>query len=94
MSTKTLKLFATLRDLTGTKEVDVNFEAGQTVRQLVASILDKHPTLGNAMLNDDGTLSGAVQILVHGRNIEWLNGLDTTIREEDIISLIPPSAGG
>ena len=94
MSTKTLKLFATLRDVAGAKELSVNFEEGQTVRQLVSSIQTTLPKLGDLILNADGTLSEAVQIFVHGRNVMWLNGLDTTIRNEDIITLIPPSAGG
>ena len=94
MSTKTLKLFATLRDVAGAKELSVTFEDGQTVRQLVSSIQMALPTVGDLILNEDGTLSGAVQIFVHGRNVVWLNGLDTTIRDEDIITLIPPSAGG
>ena len=94
MSTKTLKLFATLRDLAGTKEVSIAFQDGQTVRQLVSTIQTAVPQVGELMLNEDGTLSDAVQIFVHGRNVIWLNGLDTTIRDEDIITLIPPSAGG
>jgi molybdopterin converting factor small subunit len=32
--------------------------------------------------------------MVHGRNIHWLNGLDTLVRESDQIVLMPPSAGG
>ncbi len=94
MSTKTLKLFATLRDLAGTKEVSIAFQDGQTVRQLVSTIQTAVPKVGELILNEDGTLSDAVQIFVHGRNVIWLNGLDTTIRDEDIITLIPPSAGG
>ena len=91
---KTLKLFATLRDLAGARELTVPFKDGQTVRDLVRSINKANPVLGEEMLTVDGELTGTVHILVHGRNIIWLQGLDTLIRESDIVVLIPPAAGG
>ncbi len=39
-------------------------------------------------------LTGQVHILVNGRNIMWLQGLDTPISEADNVVLIPPVAGG
>ena len=92
--TKTLKLFATLRDLAGVKTIDVPFADGQTVRQLVADIEVACPQLADEIVGSDGELTGQVHILVHGRHIQWLDGLDTTIQESDIVALIPPSAGG
>lgn len=91
---KTLRLFATLRDLAGQKEITVPFEDGQTVRQLIADIEAVMPHLAGEIMKPDGEMTGLVHILVHGRNIEWLNGLDTTIRASDDIVLMPPTAGG
>ena len=72
----------------------VPFEDGQTVRDLIESIHGVNPVLGEKILAADGRLTGAVQILVHGRNISWLQGLDTPISEDDVVVLLPPSAGG
>lgn len=91
---KTLKLVATLRDIVGARELTVPFEGGQTVRELIQSIAEVSPALGDEIITGDGELTGTVHILVHGRNIVWLEGLDTTVREEDAIVLIPPAAGG
>lgn len=91
---KTLKLFATLRDVVGAKEISVPFEEGQTVRDLMQAINDKHPVLGEQILTDDGQLTGLVQVLVRGRNISWLQGLDTSVSRDDVVILLPPSAGG
>ncbi|MCS6837035.1 MAG: MoaD/ThiS family protein [Anaerolineae bacterium] len=91
---KHIKLFAMLRDIAGTKELIVPFTPGQTVRQLTQDIAAACPALGEKMLTPDGELSGLVHVLVHGRNVQWLQGLETPIREEDQITLIPPSAGG
>jgi len=91
---KPIKLFATLRDIANTKELLVPFTPGQTVRQLTQDIATACPPLGEKMLTPDGELSGLVHILVHGRNVQWLQGLETTIQADDLLTLIPPSAGG
>lgn len=92
--TKTLKLFATLRDLAGAKTIDVPFEDGQTVRQLLADIRTICPPLADEIINQNGELTGAVHILVHGRHIHWGDGLDTVIKTEHQVVLMPPTAGG
>ena len=91
---KTLKLLATLRDVAGSKNITVPFEEGQTVRELLQAINDLNPELGAKIVTDDGQLTGLVHILVHGRNITWLQGLETPIDQNDVITLLPPSAGG
>ncbi len=91
---KTIKLFATLRDITGKKTLTVSFEEGQTVRKLISDLSTLEPALHNEIVDENGEMTGLVHVLVHGRNIDWLNGLDTTIRAEDQIVFMPPSAGG
>ncbi|MDX1992575.1 MAG: ubiquitin-like small modifier protein 1 [bacterium] len=91
---KTVRLFATLRDIAGTKEIQIPFRDGQTVRELLSDVTVLHPKLGTAIVHPNGELTGLVHILVHGRNIYWLDGLDTTIREDDQLVFLPPSAGG
>ncbi len=91
---KRLKLFATLRDLAGAKEIFVPFDHGQSARELIEAIKVVNPALGSQILDSAGNMTGVVHILVEGRNIEWLKGLDTMIREKDEVILIPPVAGG
>ncbi|MGF1506197.1 MAG: MoaD/ThiS family protein [Chloroflexi bacterium] len=90
---RTIKLLATLRDVAGTSRLDVPFDTG-TVHDLTAAISRVSPALAGEMLDDHGNLSGLVHIFVNGRNIEWLNGMDTVIEEGDSLTLIPPTAGG
>lgn len=91
---KTIKLFATLRDLTGKKTLTVPFQDGQSVRDLLRDVEQLEPELHAKMVNEDDELTGLVHILVHGRNVEWLEGMDTIITERDILTFLPPSAGG
>ncbi len=92
--TKTLKLLGPLREITGSKEITVPFEDGQTVRKLLEDISTLEPTLHEEIMTAEGAATGLVQILVHGRNIEFRQGIDTPIKDSDIVTLLPPSAGG
>lgn len=94
MTTKTIKLFATLRDLTGVKQIEVPFRDGQTVRELIHSVRRVSPPLAEKMVNERGELTGLVHVLVDGRNVEWLDGLDTLIQDGDTLVFLPPAAGG
>ncbi len=91
---KTIRLFATLRDVAGAKEVTIPFSDGQTVREMLAAVAEAYPALGAKILDPQGELTGLVHVLVHGRNVMWLEGLETVVRESDLIVLLPPSAGG
>lgn len=91
---KKIRLFATVRAEVGEKYITVPFESGGTVRDLIDQIIARYPTLGGKMLDEAGELTSAVHVFVHGRNIEWLDGLDTVITESDEVFLMPPTAGG
>ncbi|MEO1290914.1 MAG: MoaD/ThiS family protein, partial [Chloroflexota bacterium] len=60
----------------------------------VCHMTDIMPELGHEILDETGELTGLVHVMVHGRNIHWLDGLDTTIKSSDQLVLMPPSAGG
>ncbi len=94
MLEKTLRLYSTLRDAVGAKEIVIPFQDGHTVRDMIEVIGRMNPTLRAKIVNETGELTGLVHILVHGRNITWLQGLDTVVSEQDEVVLLPPSAGG
>ncbi len=90
----TVKLLASLRDIAGSKELAVPFESGGTIRDLIQAIGEINPEIRAKIVNEEGKLTDAVQILIAGRNIKWLDGMDTVIDSEQNITLIPPVAGG
>ncbi len=94
MLEKRLRLYSTLRDAVGAKELVIPFEGIHTVRDMIQVIGNVNPILGAKIVDPDGELSGLVHILVHGRNIIWLQGLDTVVSEKDEVVTIPPTAGG
>lgn len=89
----TVRTFADFRELLG-KELVLSVPEGETVLELL-QILGK----GNAaflpkVLEGDGQLRPYVNILENGRNIKFLNGLETKLADGDVIAIFPPVAGG
>jgi molybdopterin synthase sulfur carrier subunit len=94
MREKKLKIFSILRDAVGIKELMIPVENGQTVREMIEVIGSVNLILHQKIIEENGELTGLVHILVNGRNIMWLQGLDTILTEDDDIILLPPTAGG
>lgn len=90
----TIKLLASLRKLAGSKELVVPLEQGGTVGDLLRVIGENHAEIMAKIVNEAGELTGTVQILIDGRNVTWLDGLDTVVTAEQSIVFIPPVAGG
>lgn len=87
-----VKFFAYLRDYTKTKETDVN--GCNTVLELLNLLSDKYGKNLRQKLFKNSQLSDEIIILVNGRHIIHLNGVNTEIKESDVISIFPVVAGG
>ena len=90
----TVKLLASLRKLAGGRELIVPLKPGGTVGDLFQAIGEVNPEIRAKVIDEDGELTGIVQVLLDGRNVLWLDGLDTIIDPEQTVTLIPPVAGG
>ncbi len=90
----TIKLYANLREIVGGASIDVPFEHGGTVRDLLAALRRASPALAEQVAGPNGELTGLAHVFVDGRNVKWLDGLDTLIEPDASIDLIPPAAGG
>jgi molybdopterin synthase sulfur carrier subunit len=89
-----VRIFATLRSFVGAKEVEVDVEAGDTVRNMLDKLTDEYPTLRERVLDDEGNLQSSINVFVNGRNIKFLDGLNSPIQEGDRLALFPPVGGG
>ena len=91
--TVTVKSFATLREVMDA-ELRMDFPAGATVRSLLAELTGRYQGLDKMLFSLPETLRDLVNILQNGRNIYFLAGLETPLKDGDIIALFPPVAGG
>jgi molybdopterin synthase sulfur carrier subunit len=92
-----VKFFATLRDATGKREVEIDAQGeGMDILNLMCFLFGK---LGDdfkrAVLDPEtGNIRRYIKIMVNGRDIELLNGLKTLVRDGDIVQVFPPIGGG
>lgn len=87
-----VQLFATLREVTGTSRLTVEASSVREVLSLLASQYGEE--LRRRLFTPVGQLQETVAVLVNGRNIRFVQGLDTPLRAGDTVTLIPPVAGG
>lgn len=89
------KLFATLSETAGTREVSVDVESDETVRDAFEALLDAHPELREEVLDGDGELYDHIRLLRNGHDpFADDSGFDTTVSDEDELALFPPVSGG
>ena len=89
-----MMVYATLRDILGTSKITLDLTEQTTARQLLQRLATDYPSLGDKLWDADGNLTGYVTILLNGRALEYLDGLDTPVTNADELSLFPPVGGG
>ncbi len=85
-----VKFFANFREAAGLKEVDID---ASNIKELLDVIVKKFQSLG-PLIFEDGELRDYVHIMVNGRHINHLEGLDTKLKKDDTVAIFPPVSGG
>ena len=81
-----------LRKLTdGEAQIDVT---GNDLRAIIGELQQRHPGLGERLLDDDGQLRRFVNVFVRDEDVRFQQGLDTEVAECDTVSIVPAVAGG
>ncbi len=75
----------------GQAEVSVQ---GNTAGQALESLLVQFPAMRPHLTGQDGGLRAFVNLFLDGKNIRDMQGLDTPLLPEAVLSLIPSIAGG
>ena len=87
-----VKTFATLREAFGGRGVlYLDLPDGSTIKDLLKALR------GCGSVDElDELVEGrsGVKVLVNGREITYLAGLETRLRDGDVVAFIPPVAGG
>jgi len=89
-----VRAFAALHDLIGGSVV-LELPEGSTVRSLLEELARRFGrAFREAVLDEGGGLAKFVKVLVNGRDIDFLSGLDTALEDGDEVFLFPPVGGG
>lgn len=89
-----VKFFATFRDLTGQKQIEMSANEPMKLYQVLDHLFAMYGENFRKSILDNGQLRHLVKIFVNGRSIKWLAQLNTLIHEGDTIAIFPPIGGG
>ncbi len=91
-----VKFFAAIRELATVKEEIIDLKDSTTVRKLIQVLCERHGGRFTEYVVDPST--GAprshLQILIDGKNLSSLEGLETRLSEGAEVALMPPVGGG
>ncbi|MEM9467889.1 MAG: MoaD/ThiS family protein [Actinomycetota bacterium] len=86
------RLPTTLRPLTGgVGEIAVD---GDRLGAALTALEAVHPGFEERLLTDDGALVGFVNVFIDDTECRQLDGLDTVVGPETVITVVPAVAGG
>ncbi len=87
-----VRIPAPLQSLTGgAAEVEAQ---GRTVREVIEDLERKYHGIKARLCDDAGELRRFVNIYVNDQDIRFQQGLDTELKDNDEVSIIPAIAGG
>lgn len=91
----TVKFLGALRHISGTSELALNIRDTLSIKELMNEIVREMPAPKQSLTHQqlEDLVSNAL-ILVNGREISVLNGLETNLKDGDEIVFVPVVHGG
>lgn len=91
----TVRLYATLRQRAGgLAAVEIPWAPGDQVGAVLRELVRREPGLAGCILDEKGGLVPFVNVFLDGRDIRYLDGLETALDGQTEIAIFPPVAGG
>ena len=75
----------------GASEIPV--ETG-SVADALDKLVSQYPALGTHLFTEDGELRAFVNLFINDEDIRYINGVETELKEEDQLMILPRIAGG
>ncbi len=88
-----IRFYATLRPLVGGRSVQLD-GSPPTVGAVIDRLIADHPALEERLIDESGQVRRFVAVMLNGRDIRHLEGLETAIPPNSDMDIFPPVAGG
>jgi sulfur-carrier protein len=96
----TVKPFLFLRDILGFTSREIFLPEGARIKELLTILRSEHKLPDQVVLPQgslvlfEGDRPVGFSLLINGRNVRQVEGLDTVLNNGDTVTLFPPAAGG
>ncbi|MCX6088289.1 MAG: MoaD family protein [Caldiserica bacterium] len=90
MAKAKLKMYGLFREKCEVEEIELS---GRNFLEILESLVQRFPSLKDLIFDENMKLKENVY-LINGRNINLLDGINTTIKEGDNIAIFPIITGG
>nr|MDO8081623.1 ubiquitin-like small modifier protein 1 [Candidatus Freyarchaeota archaeon] len=90
-----IKVFATIREITKTKEIELESDNKITVLDAIKLMTDRYgEKLANYLLEKNGKPKSVFLLMLNGVSVKELEGLETPLKDGDVLAVLPPAVGG
>ena len=84
--------FGDLRRLAATRQRVITMTEGTQLTHLIERLVKEYGGVFEEQINS--TLNSALRILINGREYEILDGMETPLKDEDVVVFLPIIVGG
>ena len=88
-----VEFYASMREVFQEKEREIKPERVSNIRDILDLLCNTYQRRQKT-LDHSGQLRPGVNVLKNGRNIKFLDGIETEVKEGDTIAIFPPVYGG
>ncbi len=90
-----VSFFGNLRDRMKKSRMTLEIPHGSSVRNFIFELAkDRDSNLITKLIDEKDKIRSETAVLVNGRNIKYLKGLDTELKDRDSVSILPIAGGG
>ena len=89
-----VKFLAIISMITGESSIELLCTPHDTTDTVMQTLVENFGLNFKQAIMNGTNLKSGIKMIVNGRDIDYLNGLDTQLNDGDVVVIIPPIAGG